>query len=129
MKALDYLLASGAYCHLTKARHPLLRNYFVLSFPHGEPSVLEESELITRALNCARELSLTIAGKQEAFTVIYSGHATRRAQGWHAHIVVLANRRQKAWLYFVLSCKNLLQALGFRRDVEIQTTDQSDRID
>lgn len=129
MKTQDYLLASGARCHLTKARHPLLKNYFVLSFPYGEPSVLEEPELLARALKCARELSLTIAGKQEAFTVIYSGHATRRAQGWHAHIIVLANRRQKAWLYFVLSGKNLLQAMGFRRDGEIKTVAQPDRVD
>lgn len=129
MKTRNYLLASGARCHLTKARHSLLKNYFVLSFPYGEPSISEEPELLGCALSCARELSLTIAGKQEAFTVIYSGHATRRAQGWHAHIVVLANRRQKAWLYFVLSCKNLLQAFGFRRDVEIQTAAQSDRVD
>jgi len=121
----DYLLASGARCHLTKARHPLLRNYFVLGFPYGEPSIAEESELIARALRCARELSLTLAGRQEAYTVIYSGHATRRAKGWHAHIVVLANRRQKAWLYFVLGGKNLLQALGFRRD-EIRTPRQTD---
>ena len=35
--------------------------------------------------------------------------------GWHAHMVVLSNRRQKAWLYFVLSGKNLLQAIGLRR--------------
>lgn len=117
MKPRDYLLTSGAQCHLSKARHPFLRNYFVLSFPYGEPGTEEESELISHALRCARELSLTIAGKQEAYTVIYSGHATRRSMGWHAHIIVLANRRQKAWLYFVLSGKNLLQALGLRLDV------------
>lgn len=46
MKPRDFLLAPGIRCYLTKARHPLLRNYFVLSFPHGEPTALEESDLL-----------------------------------------------------------------------------------
>jgi hypothetical protein len=36
--------------------------------------------------------------------------------GWHIHIVLLTGRWRKAWLYLVLAGKNLLQALGLRRD-------------
>jgi hypothetical protein len=115
-----FKLTTGAMCQLTRARHLLLPNYFVLSFPHREPDATEETELLARTLVCARELSLAIAEKQEAFTVIYSGHSTRRTMGWHAHIIVLANRRQKAWLYIVLAGKNLLQAIGVRPDVDSQ---------
>jgi hypothetical protein len=54
--------------------------------------------------------------RPEAFGVIYSGYSVRRVQGWHVHIVLLGNRWRKAWLYFVLAGKNLLQAAGLRKD-------------
>ena len=50
------------------------------------------------------------------FTILYSGYGARREKGWHVHIVLLGNRWRKAWLYLVLSAKNLLQAFGLRKD-------------
>lgn len=94
-----------------------LRHYEVLSFPHGEPSASEEAELISIALANARAQAERITGSAEKFTLIYSGHSTRRRQGWHAHIIVIRNRWQKAWLYFVLAAKNLLQQLNLYRSV------------
>ena len=64
----------------------------------------------------AQDLAFEYIKDREAFTVLYSGYSSRREKGWHVHIVLLGNRWQKAWLYIVLSGKNLLQALGLRKD-------------
>lgn len=111
-------LSSGRHGSLARIAVPLLRNYFVLAFPHGEPVEGEETELFHQALNAGRMLSLIHAGKPDAFLLIHSGHATRRAMGWHLHVVVLNHRWEKAWLYLVLGGKNVLQAIGVRRDLQ-----------
>ena len=49
-------------------------------------------------------------------SILYSGYSARREDGWHIHIVLLTGRWRKAWLYLVLAGKNVLQALGLRRD-------------
>ena len=64
----------------------------------------------------ARELAFCYTGDKEAYTILYSGYSARREKGWHVHIVLLGNRWKKAWLYFALAGKNLLQAFGIRRD-------------
>lgn len=64
----------------------------------------------------AQQLAFELLGDREAFGVLYSGYSARREKGWHIHIVLLGNRWRKAWLYFVLSGKNILQALSLRKD-------------
>ena len=52
----------------------------------------------------------------EAFVIIHSGSANRRASHWHVHLLLVSSRWQKSWLYFVLWGKNVLQACGLRKD-------------
>ena len=99
-------------------RNEWIPRYYLLTFPksEGEPTQAEVSEMLARGIEKARELAVAATGDPEAFGVIYSGYSMRREQGWHVHIVLLGNRWRKAWLYFVLAGKNLLQALHLRKD-------------
>lgn len=72
--------------------------------------------MLTVGTSYAQNLAQTSLGDSEAFTILYSGYSARREKGWHVHIVLLGNRWKKAWLYMVLSGKNLLQAMGLRKD-------------
>ena len=72
--------------------------------------------MIELGIQKAKEIANSLLGDEEAFTILYSGYSARREKGWHIHIVLLGNRWKKAWLYFVLTFKNLLQALGLRKD-------------
>lgn len=96
----------------------MIPNYYVLAFPilQGEPSTMEVSEMLTIGTSHAQSLAQQLLGDAEAFTILYSGYSARREKGWHVHIVLLGNRWKKAWLYLVLSGKNMLQAFGLRKD-------------
>jgi hypothetical protein len=111
-------LASGRTCAIVRVRNEWIPKYYVLTTPtsEGEPTAAEVAEMLALGLSKARQLALETVGDPEAFGVIYSGYSVRRAQGWHVHIVLLGNRWRKAWLYFVLAGKNLLQAAGLRKD-------------
>lgn len=111
-------LSSGNLCQLLKIEKELIPNYFLLIFPkhQGEPSPQEVSEMITIGIACAKKVSLEILGNSEAFSVIYSGYSSRREKGWHIHIILLGSRWRKTWLYLILASKNLMQAIGFRKD-------------
>jgi hypothetical protein len=119
-------LSSGRLCTFDKVPMLLLAHYFVLTFPH-EPSDEEVSELFTVGLRCGRERSVALAGKPDAFVLIHSGHATRRSQGWHLHVVVVRSRLEKAWLYLLLGGKNVLQVFGLwrRRTIQQGTQDRT----
>ena len=111
-------LTSGKSCHLTRIRNDLIRNYYLLAFPveQGQPSPSEVTEMLNVGISHAQHLAEELLGDREAFTILYSGYSARREEGWHVHIVLLGNRWWKAWLYAVLAGKNLLQALGLRKD-------------
>lgn len=111
-------LASGNICELHRIKRDLIPNYYLLAFPRnqGQPSSSEVSEMLIYGTSKAQELALELLGDAEAFSVLYSGYSSRREKGWHVHIVLLGNRWKKAWLYFVLAGKNILQAVGVRRD-------------
>ncbi len=111
-------LSTGKTCRLVRIRRDLIPNYYILAFPkdHGEPSSEEVTEMLELGIARARDLARRHVGDAEAFTILYSGYSARRESGWHVHIVLLGNRWRKAWLYTVLSGKNLLQALGLRKD-------------
>jgi hypothetical protein len=111
-------LATGKSCHLAQIRNDLIRNYYLLAFPkdQGQPSSLEVTEMLNLGVGHAQGLASELLGDPEAFTILYSGYSARREKGWHVHIVLLGNRWRKAWLYAVLAGKNLVQALGLRRD-------------
>lgn len=111
-------LNSGNACSLLRIRNDLIPNYYLLCFPKtsGEPSVDDITEMLTLGVTHAQNIAFEKLGDTEAFSVLYSGYSARREKGWHVHIVLLGNRWRKAWLYFVLAGKNLLQAFGLRKD-------------
>jgi len=111
-------LESGKICQLHEIKKDIIPNYFLLAFPksQGEPKSEEVIEMLQFGVSYAQKLSQEFLGDENAFTVIYSGHSARREKGWHVHIVLLGNRWKKAWLYFVLSMKNILHAFGIRKD-------------
>lgn len=111
-------LPSGHKCQLHRIRRDLIPDYYFLAFPkaQGEPSSEEVVEMLRIGMRQAQELAYEVVGDREAFSVLYSGYSARREKGWHVHIVLLGNRWRKAWLYIVLSGKNILQAPGLRRD-------------
>ena len=117
-KDYEFRLASGKSCYLTQIRNDLIPNYYLLSFPkdQGQPSSTEVTEMLNFGIGHAQKLGIELLGDSEAFTILYSGYSARREKGWHVHIVLLGNRWRKAWLYAVLACKNIFQALGLRRD-------------
>jgi len=111
-------LKSGRSCELIKIQRDLIPNYYLVAFPkiNGQPDSSEVTEMIEIGIGKAKEISKKLLGDEEAFTVLYSGYSSRREKGWYIHIVLLGNRWKKSWLYLVLTFKNLLQALGFRKD-------------
>jgi len=117
-KPLELTLSSGKSCKLIRIRKDLIPNYYLLAFPReqGEPSSAEVTEMLSFGIEQAREIALSTTGDSEAYSLLYSGYTARREAGWHVHIVLLGNRWRKAWLYIVLSGKNLLQAVGLRQD-------------
>lgn len=72
--------------------------------------------MLVLGMTRAQSLALARVGDSQAYSVLYSGYSARREQGWHIHIILLTGRWKKAWLYLVLAGKNVLQALGLRRD-------------
>lgn len=117
-ETIKIILNSGNECRLIRIRNNLIPNYYLLAFPklQGEPSAEDVAEMLTIGMQHAQNLALELLNDKEAFTILYSGYSARREKGWHVHIVLLGNRWKKAWLYLVLSGKNLAQALGLRKD-------------
>jgi len=111
-------LTFGRNCELIKIEKDLIPNYYLIAFPkhNGQPNTQEVTEMLELGIKKAKELSKKMLDDEEAFSVLYSGYSSRREKGWHIHIVLLGNRWKKAWLYLVLTCKNLLQAFGLRKD-------------
>ncbi len=111
-------LVSGKSCKFIRINKDLIPNYYILAFPksQGEPSKQEVSEMVTLGPDFAKTIALEVVKDSEAFTLLYSGYSARREKGWHVHIVLLGNRWKKAWLYIVLAGKNILQAVGIRKD-------------
>jgi hypothetical protein len=103
---------------LLRIRRDLIPDYYLLTFPRsaGEPAPAELAEMLSIGMSRAQDLAFQRIGDRGAFSVLYSGYSARREVGWHIHIVLLTGRWRKAWLYLVLAGKNLLQALGLRRD-------------
>lgn len=114
----EFTLKSGSKSQLLRIRNDIIPDYYLLCFPKdlGEPSHDEVTEMLNIGVSYAQKMALERVGDKEAFSVLYSGYSARREKGWHVHIVLLGNRWRKAWLYFVLAMKNVLQALGLRKD-------------
>ena len=93
----------------------LLSNHYVLTCQQ-EPSSQQVLELFGQALMFGTNKSLEITQRADSFVLIYSGYGARRSNNWHVHVVIVRNRLEKAWTYFVLFGKNLLQAFGVRSD-------------
>lgn len=113
-----FILTTGNTCELITIKRSLIPNYYLLAFPktQGEPSPREVNEMMILGITHAQSISNKLLGNKEAFTILYSGYSARREKGWHIHIILLGNRWKKAWLYFILAWKNLLQAIGIRKD-------------
>ncbi len=117
-KIKNIKLASGQFCQFIRIRKNLIPNYYILAFPksQGEPSKEEVFEMVTLGIEFAKTIAYKAVSDAEAYTLLYSGYSARREKGWHVHIVLLGNRWKKAWLYIILAGKNLLQAIGLRKD-------------
>lgn len=111
-------LQSNVACRLLRIRNDIIPHYYLLCFPKasGEPTSNDITEMFALGVAHAQALSRETLGDPEAFSVLYSGYSARREKGWHVHIVLLGSRWRKAWLYSVLALKNILQALGLRKD-------------
>ena len=111
-------LKSGRTCELIKITKNMIPNYYIVAFPiiNGQPNSGEVTEMIKIGINKAKEISKALLGDEEAYSLMYSGYSSRREKGWHVHIILLGNRWKKAWLYFVLTFKNILQAFRLRKD-------------
>lgn len=111
-------LSTGNTCELIEIKKDLIPNYYLLTFPRkqGEPSSKEVTEMLQLGITHAKKIAYALLKDEDAFTILYSGYSARREKGWHVHIVLLGNRWKKAWLYLVLSGKNILQAIGLRKD-------------
>lgn len=105
-------------CRLIRIERDLIPDYYVLAFPasQGEPGPAEVREMLNHGLEQADQLAKRHTGDGQAYSLLYSGYSARREKGWHVHVVLLGNRWRKVWLYLVLCGKNLLQALGLRKD-------------
>lgn len=103
---------------VVRSRIPFLKHcYVVVAADDAETlSATQQVELLDAALQVAREKSQAVFGNPESFTIIHSGRGSRRVQSYHVHVAILNARWKKAWFYFVLSAKNVLQALRIRRD-------------
>lgn len=111
-------LPSGSYCEVLRVKRDLIPNYYLVVFPltQGQPSAGDVRDMLTIGLAEAQRLAKAHTGDEHAFSILYSGYSARREKGWHVHVVLLGNRWRKAWLYLVLAGKNLLQAMGARKD-------------
>lgn len=114
----EQALTSGRFCRLLRVERDLIPNYYLLVFPlaQGQPNAADVRDMLTIGLQEAQQLAKQHTGDEQAFSILYSGYSARREKGWHVHIVLLGNRWRKAWLYLVLAGKNLLQAMGLRKD-------------
>ncbi|BDS11248.1 hypothetical protein [Aureispira anguillae] len=114
----EFDLSSGNKYQLIQIKKSLIPNYYLLTFPknQGQPTSEEVTEMLQLGINHAQSIAYDLLNDKEAFSILYSGYSARREKGWHVHIVLLGNRWKKAWLYIVLSAKNLLQALRLRKD-------------
>ena len=111
----DFELSSGNSCQILRIRKDLILNYYILAFPkaQGEPNPEAVSDMLTLGTSHAQKLAKEFVGDPEAFTVLYGGYSARREKGLYVHIVLLGNRWKRAWLYMILSGKNLTQVFGF----------------
>jgi hypothetical protein len=114
----SFSLDTGKEFHIVKIKGDLIPNYYLITFPkhQGEPTEVEVAQMLLIGVREAKKLALQYTNDAEAYTMIYSGYSARREKGWHVHIMLLGNRWRKAWLYFILMTKNLLQALCLRKD-------------
>lgn len=114
----SFSLKSGKTYEIIKIRKNLIPNYYLITFPktQGQPDIADITEMLHAGIENAKVISKEVLGDEEAFTMLYSGYSSRREKGWHIHIVLLGNRWKKAWLYLILSFKNVLQAFGLRKD-------------
>lgn len=115
-------LNSGNTCAVVQPWVPFVQGYSVLVYPEeqGQPSAEQQDEMLVLALRIARELSQTKFGDSERYLLIHNGLGARRRRNFHYHIIPVAGRPQKTFVYLWLFLKNLLHGLwlltrGLRR--------------
>lgn len=117
MSESSITLSSGRRCSVIHVDSFLLRYYYVLACSDaaelGQP---ESAEFLALAVSEAKRLAHERLADSGRYTLIFNGPTSRRRSGSHVHILLSVSRAQKAWLYSVLAAKNLLQAIGLRRD-------------
>lgn len=115
-------LRSGGRCAAKTVSVPLARGYTVLVFPEsqGQPSLDDQCEMLAISLRLARDISQQRFGNPDCYLLIHNGLGTRRRRNFHFHIIPVANRIEKTFVYLWLFAKNMLHPLwlltrGLRR--------------
>ena len=98
----------------------VLAHYALPGLPHcyalcHEPvealSAQRQSELLAFFIAEAERLSLAATGEREAYVLLHNGAGIARRANWHAHVFVVRQRWQKAWIHLIIGVKNVVRAL------------------
>lgn len=97
-------------------RRCLLVSYRLPGLPHCHTLCREAgAEVETDAQTLAffftetERLAFEATGDRQSFVLVHSGRSVRKRTSLHLHVFITRTRWQKAWVYTVLSAKNLAQ--------------------
>lgn len=71
-----------------------------------------QSQLLAFFIAEAERLSLAATGEREAYVLVHNGAGIAKRANWHAHVFVVRERWQKAWIHLIIGVKNVLRALA-----------------
>ncbi len=86
---------------------PGLRHCFVICRDDSKNTKYSIETLFGFSYEVAERLSNEIYNNKHSFMLIHSGRTLRKRDGWHLHVFVINRRWQKAWVYMILSIKNI----------------------
>lgn len=92
---------------LVSYKVPFIKRSFILCSEWQ----LENPELMAFFLAEVKRLSLEYTGKPNRYICFFSSQGQRKRANVHIHVHLIENRFQKAWIYFILTFKNILLAI------------------
>lgn len=92
---------------LVSYKVPFIKRSFILCSEWQ----LESPKLMAFFLSEAKRLSLEYTGKTDCYICFFSSQRQRKKANVHIHLHIIENRFQKAWIYFILSVKNILWSI------------------
>jgi hypothetical protein len=94
-------------CCLVRYHVPLLTACYVLCDLSNKPSKHHTTNILQFTEQEAQRLSLLHTHSKDNYILIMSGKNIRRRENWHMHIFIIQSRWQKAYVYQMLSIKNV----------------------